>query len=227
MKKKLSIDEILNQTFFGLDTLTMLDDVEHFIKFAESNIAWQKHSQYCRTERECDKEEFDDPSMEAQYRDQMLEDVVYRFDVGLTQRVRYAGLAALITTIEWCLLSLKKRATFPFPKKRDSTNETIHVLSVFNEKATLGLEAKIEHLEAVIQVRNCLVHAAGLLESFRYEQQLRARLLTLSGINASNTNFLGEIIEIKPGFLEGVVEDVRTWLPSIEQTASQQGLLRK
>ncbi|ARB44235.1 hypothetical protein [Alloalcanivorax xenomutans] len=107
MKTKLSIDEILNQTFFGLDTLAMLGDVEHFIEFSESNITWQKQCEYRRAERECDEKEFDDPSMEAQYRDQMLEGVLYRFNVGLAQRIRYAGLTALITTIEWCLFSLK------------------------------------------------------------------------------------------------------------------------
>ena len=227
MKTKLSIDEILNQTFFGLDTLTMLGDVEHFIEFSESNIAWQKQREYCCTERECDEEEFDDPSVEAQYRDQMLEGVLYRFDVGLAQRIRYAGLTALITTIEWCLLSLRNRAAFIFPEKPNSRNEAVHILEVFNEKTALRLEPKVELLEVLIQVRNCVVHAAGLLDSYRFEQQLRPRLLVLQGIKASDINFLGESIEIQPGFLECMVADFREWLPSIERQASKKGLLKK
>lgn len=227
MTKTLSLDEMLNQTFFGLDTLAMLGDIEHFVEFTEKNIVWQKDLEYSRAQRECDEEEFDDPSTKTQYRDQMLGGVLYRFDVGLTQRARYAGLTALITTVEWCLLSLKKRAAFQFPKKPDSKNEAVHILSVFNEKVPMDLNAKIEHLKALILVRNCVVHGAGLLGAFRYEQKLRERLPALSGIKASNINFLGESIEIEPGVLEGLVNDFRKWLPSIEQAASQKGLLKK
>lgn len=227
MKRPFSLDEFLNRTFFGLDILTMLNDVEHFIEFSEGNIATQKQLEYNRTERDCSEEEFDDPVMAAQYRDQMLESVHYRFDVGLTQRVRYAGLTAFITTVEWCLLALKKRAAFDFPDKPKGTNEAVHALEVFNQKANLGVETKIEVLRAAIQVRNCIVHAAGLLGSFQYEASLRAQLQSLPGVKASTINFLGESLEIEAGFLESLVEDFRQWLPDIEKTASTQGLLER
>jgi hypothetical protein len=226
MTDHMSLDEILNQTFWGLDTISMLGDVEHFIEFSERNIAWQKRRELIRAKRECDEEEFDDPSIEAQYRDQMIEGVAYRFDVGLTQRVRYAGLTAVITTIEWCIVSLKKRASFKFPEHRPK-NEAVHALAVFNEKACLRLHAKIEHLEAITQVRNCVVHAAGLLESYRHGAELRSRLPALQGVNASSINFLGESIEIEAGFLEGVVSDAKGWLPSVEKQVPQLGLLRE
>ncbi len=139
MNTKLDLNAFLDQTFFGLDTLTMLADVEDFIEFSESNIDWQKHRELRRAEQECNNVWFDDPRLKTQYRDQTLEGVKFRFEVSLTQRVRYAALIALITTIEWVLLALKKRVSFNFPERPDGKNEAVYILSVFNNKAALGL----------------------------------------------------------------------------------------
>lgn len=227
MKTKFDIDAFLDQTFFGLDIHTMLGDIEDFIEFSESNIKWQKHRELRRAEHECNIGKFDNPSIEAQFRDQTLEGVEYRFEVNLKQRVRYAALTALITTVEWCLISLKNRASFDFPNKPDSRNEAVHILSTFNDKMTLGLEAKVQFVDYLVQARNCIIHAAGLLNSYRYESQLRINLDKLYGIKASNINILGESIEIEPGFLENTIEDFRLWLPDLENTALQHGHLRK
>lgn len=225
MTAKFDLNTFLDQTFFGIDTLTMLGDVEGFIEFSESNIGWQKHRELRRAEQECSNAHLDDPHLEAQYRDQMLEGVEYRFEISLRQRVRYAGLIALITTIEWALLTLKKRTTFKFPKKPDKTNEAVHALSVLNEKAAISLEQQVQLLESLSQIRNCIVHAAGLLASDKYELDLRQGLEKLSGVKVSNLNFLGDSIEIEAGFLEGVIKDVRVWLPNIEKTLLERGLL--
>lgn len=227
MATKLDLDTFLDQTFFGLDTLTMLGDVEDFIEFSESNIGWQKHRELRRAKQECDDTDLDDPHLAAQYRDQTLEGVEYRFEISLKQRVRYAALIALITTIEWVLLALKRRAAFKFPKKPKKKNEAVHALSVFNERAAISLGQKIDLLETLSQVRNCIVHAAGLLASYQHEPELRQRLGGLSGVKVSNLNFLGDSIEIEAGFLEGVIKDVRGWLPDVEKALSERGLLSK
>lgn len=227
MTSKLDLSALLDQRFFGLDTLAMLGDVEDFIEFSESNIGWQKHRELRRAEQKCNNTEFDDPRLEALCRDQILEGVEYRFDVSLTQRVRYAALIALITTVEWVVLALKKRTAFEFPPKPKKKNEAVHALSVFNKKATLGLEQKILLLETLSQVRNCIVHAAGLLASYQYQPELRHNLIALPGIKVSNLNFLGEGIEIEAGFLEGVIKEARVWLPNVEKAISEQGFLCK
>ncbi len=225
MKSKLDFNTILNQTSFGLDIRAMLVDIEHFIEFSERNLAEQKRQELRRTKQECDEEEFEDPSMEGQYRHQMLESVEYRFEVSLKQRVRYAGLTALITTIEWCLLALKKRAVCDLPKKPNGINEAVHILSVFNKRADLDLMDKVQLLARLVRVRNCIIHAAGLLEGFKYEEQLRKDISSLHGIVVSKDNFLGESIALESGFLEKVTKNAREWLPSIEKAMYTQGLL--
>jgi hypothetical protein len=227
MKTPLDIKAFLDQTFFGLDTLTMLGDVEDFIDFSESNIEWQKRRELRRAERECDEEQFDDPHFAAQYRDQTIEGVAYRFDVSLTQRVRYAALTSLITTIEWVLISLRNRATFAVPKKPDGKNEAVHLLEVFDQASSLGLTSQIKLTETLVQVRNCIVHAAGLLTSYKHGPDLRQRLSAFPGIKVSNISFLGDGIEIEQSYLQGVVEDAKRWLPSLEKSMYEKGMLQK
>jgi hypothetical protein len=229
MKAPFDIEAFLKQPFYGLNILTILGDVEDFIEFSEGNIDRQKAEELQRTTQECDALELDDPHFATQYREQKLEGVEYRFEVSLRQKVRYAALTTLITSIEWALLALKKRASFEFPKKKDSdkTNETVHILRVFNQKASLSLEPQVQSLERLVHVRNCIAHAAGLLGSYKYELELRKSLKSMSGIKVSSINFLGESIEVEPSFLIHVVDDAKIWLPKLQQSVSDQGLLHK
>lgn len=230
MKTKLDLDALLDQPLFGLDSLSMIGDVEDFIEFSESNIRSQKHHERRRTEQECNDVGFDDPHDEAAYRSQRLEGVEFRFEVSLTQRVRYAALTSLITTIEWVLLALKKRASFDFPeqpKNIKKKSDAVHILTVFYGKTGLDLEKAAHFLEHLIFTRNCVVHAAGLLDSYRHGAELRSMITAMPGLKISNFNFLGDGIEIEPGFLEGAIKDVRIWLPTLERAVSEQGLLCK
>lgn len=224
MKNKPNLS-LLDQTLFGLDTLTMLGDVEDFIQFSERNIDWQKQVEFRRMEHECNVTEFKDSRLKAQFQDQMLDSVKFRFEISLTQRIRYASLTTLITTIEWTLLTLKNRASFKIIKTPPTKNETIHILTVFNEKGALNLEQEIFFIETLINVRNCIVHAAGLLASYKYENELLKQLANLTGIKVSNINFLGDGIEIENGFLQDVIKNVQYWLPNVEKALLEQGLI--
>lgn len=225
MKSDINIDSFLDQTFLGSDVLAMLDDIEHFIEFSESNLAWQMQRELKRAEREFNEETFENANTEAQCRDQVLGSVQYRFEVSLMQRIRYAGLTALITTIEWCVFDLKKRVSFSIEKKPSDINEAVHILRECCEQVGLNLADEIKALERLIHVRNCIVHSAGLLEIFRHQEQLRTDIMALEGIVLSEDNYLGESIAIESGVLERVIFDVRSWLPSIEKTMLTQGLL--
>lgn len=227
MTKPIDLEAFLDKTFFALDTLSMLGDIEDFIDFSEKNIDWQKRRELTRVELACSEDEFDDPHEAAQYHAQTIHGVVYRFEVSLAQRVRYAALVSLITTIEWVLLSLARRTIIKIPKKPDGASNAVHILDQFNRAALVGLTSEIQTIETLAQVRNCIVHAAGLLASYRYDAELRHRLSVCDGIRVSDINFLGDAIEIEPGYLQGVVEKLKLWLPNLEHTMDAKGLLHK
>lgn len=227
MSPHIDIEAFKNQTFYGLDVLSMLGDIEDFIDFSESNIEWQKRRELRRTEQECSEIQFDDSRFAAQYHDHRIESVIYRFDVSLIQRVRYAALASLITTFEWLLISLKNTVTFSVPKKPDGKNEAVHLLEAFNEQGSLGLSSQIKTLETLTQVRNCVIHSAGLLSNYKHGPALREALSNHPGLKISNINFLGKGIEIEFGYLQDVIENAKQWLPSMLKTMHEKGLLQK
>jgi len=227
MPKPIDLEAFLDKTFFAIDTFSMLSDIEDFIDFSESNIDWQKRREIRHAEIACANEHFDNPHEEAQFYEQTIDGVHYRFEVSLSQRVRYAALVSLITTIEWVLFSLKNRSNINIPKKANGTSDAVHLLIQFNQSASVGLSSKIQIIETLVQVRNCIVHAAGLLASYKHGSDLRQRLSTYNGIRISDINLLGDAIEIEQNHLQRVVEDVKGWLPSLENAMQAKGLLRR
>jgi hypothetical protein len=227
MPASFDLDALLNQPLFGWDTLSLLGDVEDFLDFSEANIDWQRKREIRRVEAENATFDAGDPLTDAQYRDQQLESVEYRFNVSLTQRVRYSGLTSLIISLEWSLLVLRNLAIFEIPKKPDKTNASVHLLSVLAREANRNLQAEIELLALLVQVRNCVVHSAGQIGSYEYGEELRTSLTSFQGIRISTANFLGEGIEIEQGFLQEVLEKAKVWLPALEKTLYEQGSLRK
>lgn len=221
-------DAFLDHTLFGLDILSMLEDIENFLEFSESNIAQQKQRELQRAEEEADEAQFtrEDEHLASQYRDQMIQAVEYHFDISLSQRVRYSALSALVTTIDWCALSLERRTTFKIPKKPKQTNRAVHILRIIDDQAKFGIERYISEIECLVHVRNCVVHAAGLVDTYEYKADLNASLAMLKGLSVSSKNYLGDGIEIETGALESYLEAAKQWLPELEKHCLNMGLLK-
>jgi DNA primase large subunit len=217
MPQSFDADAFLNQPIYAWDTLTLLGDIEDFIDFSEANIDWQLKRELRRLKAEHEQVIIDDPSDDAQYKDQEIEGTEYRFSVSLAQRVRYSALTALITSIEWSFLVLRKRAQFAIPDRPEKSTEVVHLLSVFASRVKQDLDAERALLTTLVQVRNCIVHSSGRIETYKYAADLRNRLTGFPGIRLSNVSFLGEGIEIESGCLQGVLEQAKQWLPQLEK----------
>ena len=221
---QLALDDFLGQTIFGMDTSAMLHDVLDFLNFSEKSIEEQREQELWRTKEDCDTLEFDDELTGIQYRDQIADGIAYRFDVLLIQRVRYAALTSTITTIDWVMTALEKRLIERLPIKDGRTISTIKLLDGLCERARTKV-LDTTSLELLVQVRNCLAHGAGLLNSYKYGMDLRNKLKHTSGIKVSNINFLGDTIEIEQGYLQTVREDALQWLPRLERSLHDAGAL--
>lgn len=220
------VEALLNEPIYSWDSLTLLGDVEDFLDFSEANIERQARRELRATALECDRVEFEDPLDTARYREQRIEGVQYRFKTSLTQRVRYSGLTAVITTLEWSLIVMKGRASFPIPKTPKKTNEAVHLLTVFAETSRQDRASEIEELKLLTQVRNCIVHSAGRSDTYEFAVELRQALAGHASIKLSTASYLGECIEIGRGFLQAVVKRAERWLPALEKEMHLQGLLR-
>lgn len=220
------LNTLLEQPMYGWDTLALLGDIEDFLNFSELNIQQQFERELKRTRAECAGIEFDDPSMSELYRSHQIENVTYRFEVSLVQRVRYSGLTVLMTSIEWTLIALERHTKVPLPKVPKGVSESVHRLTSLAVLTNLTLEPQISLLSCLIQVRNCIIHSAGRIETYRHKEDLRKKLIAHIGIKLSRSNFLGEGIEIEQGYLQSVLEDTKNWLVGLEKAMHQQGQLR-
>ncbi len=226
MEKRIDLNAFREHTFFAIDSFFLLADIEEFIDFSESNIDSQKNRELHQAESQWEKNLLVERRDATEDYANTIEGIDYRFDVSLTQRVRYAALVSVITTIEWVLLSLKKRTNIePFPTKPARQTEAVHILDTFNRSGSLCLESKIRSIEPLFNVRNCIVHAAGLLASYRYEKDLRQSLVGCHGITISDINHLGEAVEIESGYLQRLLKDLEWWLPRLERDLRNKSLL--
>jgi len=75
-------------------------------------------------------------------------------------------------------------------------------------------------------MRNCVVHSAGLLDSYQYREQLPESLNLLPGSTISSANFLGTSIEIGFGSLERLIDDLMDWMPRLDRRCYELGLLK-
>ena len=156
----------------------------------------------------------------------MLDSVEYRFDVSLKQSVRYSGVTTLVTTIEWCLLSLQKRALFDIKNKCNDKNEALNILKTFSIKLNKNFDSHIQFIEKLIHIRNCIVHSSGLINSYKHSEQLKTELKELNGVSVTKEIFLGDSIKIEPGFLEGAIKALEEWLPELEKSAYEKIILK-
>lgn len=223
------IKALLNEPIYGWDSLALLGDVEDFLDFSEANIEWQAKRELRATSIECEGMDFEDPLDNARYVEQRIEGVQYRFKVSLTQRVRYSGLTAIITTIEWALIVVKGRASFHIPDKPKmpkGKSDAVYLLEVFADQCGEDMTLAIKELQTLIQARNCVVHSAGRIETYEFANELRASLQGHTGIRLSTSSFLGESIEIADGYLQSFIARAKIWLPALEKVMYENGLLR-
>ncbi|MEF8721549.1 MAG: hypothetical protein V5B30_02725 [Candidatus Accumulibacter delftensis] len=226
MKTCFNLRSYLDQPVYVFDILSMLSELEDFIRCSEASIKAQKLREMGRAEQRAGHGVSSEDEASDYFEE--IDAIRYQFDVLLPQRIRYAALTALITTVDWVSVWIKTEASFEFPSKPKGRNQTIHVLTELNKRTSLDLTQEIQFLEKLVRIRNCIVHSAGLLTSYEHKDEICRYLDEIHGLTCSDINKLDErSIEIGSGFIEEVISQIRLWLPRSVGALAQRGLLRK
>src|SRR5437762_1823135 len=110
---KEQLERILSQPIYSWDTSHMLGEVLSFLRFAEQNLASEREQEMRRAEEESKAAFPPGHEYHHSYRQHLIDNVEYGFDVSLSQRIRYAGLVAFLTTVEWFAKAMKRRFRKP------------------------------------------------------------------------------------------------------------------
>jgi hypothetical protein len=215
------IEKFLNTPIDAFDFQFMISDVKDFLEFSESNIDWQHQRELQAISH---RKDFDD--YPHGYREHLEENTAHRFKVSLPLRVRYGALLAFTTSVEWAVGYLNRSASVPVPDSRDGTNHTIKVIREFATRAAIDPGGVVEDYEALVQIRNCIVHSAGIVATSRFKDDLPKAVARISGISLANWNFFGEQVCIERGALEPYIDKTSNLVISLHTAMREKGFLK-
>jgi hypothetical protein len=194
-----------------------------FLQFSEKNIDWQKKVALQQVEKEMRDVALDEPEWSNLYQHER-DSVLFRFDVALPMRVRYAALVSLIATIEWSMTVL--RPSFRISKLPNGKNNVVHLLHVLAKRCELQISDRINQLEFLIWVRNSIMHNSGVLKGYKHETDLRRHIVAYEpDFIISNWHYIGDTVEIKQGALEKLIDEWTEIIRSIHTSATNRKLL--
>lgn len=177
-------DQFLNMTMDALDFQFMIGDVRDFLEFSENSISLQYKQEVAAHEHL----DFGD---DHEYEYHLAQGIEHRFLISLPLRVRYSALISFVTSVEWSMKYLKK-ATGPLVgPKPQGTNEAVHVLSALCNVVKLDARDVITTYEALVTLRNCIVHTGGLVDSYQYKADLPAAVASVPGVTLESWHFFG------------------------------------
>ncbi len=215
------LEKFLNTPIYAFDFQFMIGDVKDFLEFSESNIDWQHCQELQAISRRNDLDDYP-----PGYREHLEENANHRFLVSLPLRVRYAAVLAFTTSVEWSVKFLNMRAVTPVPEKRDGTNQSVRILRELVARTQLSAGPAINDYEALINVRNCIVHSAGLLETYQFKDTLPAFVARLRGLSLANWHFFGDQVCIERGALHPYIDEMGKLVVDLHRLMHEKGLMR-
>lgn len=221
MAVEFDLEKFLDTPIDAFDFQFMIGDVKDFLEFSEINIDWQHRRELQAIAHRKDFDEFS-----HEYRDHLEQNADHRFKVSLPLRVRYGALLAFTTSVEWAVGYLNQASLSPVLDDRDGTNLTVKALRQFTTRVAVDSGSVIENYEALVQIRNCIAHSAGVVETYRFKDALPVAVAKISGITVGNWHFFGDQICIERGALEPHIDQTAKLVITLHTAMREQGLLK-
>ncbi len=215
-------EKFLNEPIYALDFRFMIGDVEDFLEFSEANIEWQYRRELLSINHRHDAEDF-----EPGYREHLETNAEHRFVVSLPLRVRYGALIAFITSVEWAIKYVVGQLSKPLSKVPKGKNTTVHQLFELEKLTGLSNTAPIQDYEALVNVRNCIVHSSGLVDDYKFKEELPNAVKRLKGIHLGNWHFFGKHVCIERGALNPFINSMADYVVKLYELCDKQGLWKK
>jgi len=214
-------EKFLDTPIYAFDFQFMIGDVKDFLGFSESNIDWQYRRELQAISLRKDLEDY--PSG---YREHLEQNANHRFRVSLPLRIRYGAVLALTTSVEWSVKFLKIGALAPVPEKRAGMSQTARTLRELSARTQLSAESTTDDYEALINVRNCIVHSAALLETYQFKDTLPTSVARLHGFSLANWHFFGDQVCIQRGALDQYIDQLENLVVDLHRAMHEKGLIQ-
>lgn len=220
----IDLDRLMNEPIYDFDFQFMIGDIQDYLDFSENNIKRQYWSELQSIRRRAEADDFED--IPQGYREHLEANAEHRFKVSLPLRIRYGALLALVTAVEWSVASLAQNIIEPPETKPKGKNKTIYSLEVLNKRTSLGRDGQIRDFEALIWVRNCVAHSAGLERDCTYRDKLPEAVQRLSGFSLANWHFFGSHVAIEKGALDKYIQEMKHLIVDLHKAAYEKKVIK-
>lgn len=210
--------KFFDQTYYALDFQILSGDLIDFLDTAERGLDIQYHEK--RAHIETTVSEDDIPG----YRDHLLEGLEHRFKISLPLRVRYGALLGFTTAVEWAAVALNSTLREPIEAPTKRMKDVVRIVSGLNEKTQLGQTKVVDNFRTLTHVRNCIAHAAGIINDYDLGEELRKEIENLDGILVDRWDVLGEHICIHRGALNPYFETTGKFMVDLHRACYEQSL---
>lgn len=215
------LEHFLSQPSYAIEDRRLILGVSDFLQFSELNI----EKRYQQELEDIDRtEEADDFPFE--YLDHLKENARFRYEVSLPLNVRYAAVVALVTSIEWSVRPFVKRLKEQMPQKPKGRNLTVHVLSELRVRTGVGTAGLIADHAALVRVRDCIAHNAGMARGSKFENDLVEATDRLPGFSLDRRNLIGTHVCIERDALTPHITSMHDFIVASKKAAYEQRLLR-
>jgi hypothetical protein len=211
---------LLREPIHAFDFRFMVGDIADYLELSESSLEWMHRRELQSIEHRAKSEEFP-----PGYEDHLTINADHRFKVSLPLRVRYGALVALITSVEWSVKILVDQLREPLPKTPSNQNETVHRLRELEGSVQTGYLAAIDDYAALVHVRNCVTHNAGIERGYKWSAELPAAIGRLKGFSLDKWHLFGRQVCIERGALSTHVGKLEELVVALHRGAHQKGLL--
>lgn len=208
----------LESPIYAFDFQVMIGDVIDYLDFSDDHIEWQLRLKLQEINRRHKIE-----GLPQGYREHLVENAKFRFGVTLPLRIRYSALVSLVTSVEWSIQHLVKHLDVSVPTRPKYENKTIRELEGLQASTGMRLsEDGITILRDFVQVRNCIVHNAGLIKGDKYSEKVAASVKRLDGFLLKNLHFLGTHVWIEKGSLNPYAERLKQVVVELHKAGHSQ-----
>ena len=220
-------ERFMNEPNYAFDFGFMIGGIRAFLEFSEANVESQHRRERRSIQQRADSGEWNLPDeYRYSYLQHLLENAEHWFTVGLPLQIRYGALLSLTTAVEWSIGRLAERLTQPI-SNQSGCNQTVHRLCILNKRANLGKADSIDNYKALVEVRNCIAHTAGLEKGYRQPNMLKKSLDRLEGFYLGNWHFYGTHICVEREALEPYIDEVGEIVRELHRAAHKQALLKR
>lgn len=222
----IDLDRVLNEPIYAFDLQFMIGDIQDYLEFSEDNIGWQYRRELQSIRLRTETEDFP-----PEYHEHLVTNAEHRFKVSLPLRIRYGALVALVTSVEWSVKILVDRLSEPNKKQLDKQpserkNQTARHLDALIRLLGLKHDEVVMDYEAIVHIRNCIVHRAGLERDYQYQDQLLSSIQRLKGFSLANWHFFGSQVCIEKGALDTYITEMKELVVKLYRVAYENGRLK-